>query len=122
MDLLQPYLTYIYAALGLLAALLVLFLISKAIGGSVRGRRGSRLGISEFYEIDKTRRVVLIRRDDMEHLVLIGGDHDVVIETGISLPMMAELPPQRQAPRAPVFGGRRPMLRPVEVPHDDRDN
>ena len=49
------------------------------------GRKGQRLGISEYHEIDKTRRLVLVRRDETEHLVLIGGGQDLVIESGISL-------------------------------------
>jgi len=53
--------------------------------------------------------------------VLIGGEHDLVIETGIGSPLLTQLP-QRQAPRPPVFGGRRPILRPVEVPMDDRND
>lgn len=115
MDMIQPYLTYIYGALGVLALLVVAWALIKLIGGGVRGRKGSRLGVSEYYEIDKSRRMVLIRRDEMEHLVLIGGQQDLVIETNIGSPL---LQPQAQAPRIaprpPVFGGRRPMLRPVE--------
>jgi Flagellar biosynthesis protein, FliO len=120
MDALQPYLTYIYGVLAFLALLIVLFVLTKLMGGTVRGRKGSRLGISEYYEIDKTRRIVLVRRDDQEHLLLIGGEQDVVIETGIGSPLMEPIP-ARQPPRPPVFGGRRPMLRPVEVPMDDDD-
>ena len=62
-----------------------------------------RLGISEYYEIDKTRRLILVRRDNVEHLVLIGGGQDVVIEPGISgrgsEPGMQALPGLRAAAR-----------------------
>lgn len=115
MELLTPYLSIIYAVLAVLALLIVGFILVKLLGGGVRGRKGSRLGISEFYEIDKTRRMVLIRRDDMEHLILIGGEHDLVVETNIGSPLsQPQAAPPRQAPRPPVFGGRRPMLRPVD--------
>jgi flagellar protein FliO/FliZ len=43
-----------------------------------------RLDIVEQANVDGRRRLVLIRRDDVEHLVMIGGPVDVVIETGIS--------------------------------------
>ena len=33
--------------------------------------------------VDSRRRLVLIRRDDVEHLIMTGGPVDVVIETGI---------------------------------------
>ena len=75
--------------------LIVGFILVKLLGGGVRGRKGSRLGISEFYEIDKTRRLVLIRRDDMEHLIIIGGEHDLVVETNIGSPLSRRKLPRR---------------------------
>ena len=124
MELLAPYMNYIYTAGIALAVLLAGIIIYRLFSGSVMGRKGQRLGVSEYYEIDKTRRLVLVRRDETEHLVLIGGGQDLVIESGISLNSgideMREPPrapiPIRQAPRAPVFGDRRPALRPVEPP------
>lgn len=124
MELLAPYMNYIITAGIALAVLLVGILVYKLLSGPVMGRKGQRLGISEYHEIDKTRRLVLVRRDETEHLVLIGGGQDLVIESGISLNSgmddMREAPrppiPIRQAPRAPVFGDRRPALRPVEPP------
>ena len=81
----NAYSGYIVAAGVILITLLVFLLVYRAIGGTVKGRRGQRLGISEYHEIDKTRRLVLVRRDDVEHLLLIGGGgDDVVIETGIA--------------------------------------
>jgi flagellar protein FliO/FliZ len=51
------------------------------VGGS-RGRQ-SRLSIVDFASVDQGRRLILIRRDDVEHLLLIGGPTDVVIEPNI---------------------------------------
>ena len=124
MELLAPYMNYIVTAGIALAVLLVGLLVYKVLSGPVLGRKGQRLGISEYHEIDKTRRLVLVRRDETEHLILIGGGQDLVIESGISLNSnideMREPPrppiPIRSAPRAPVFGDRRPALRPVEPP------
>ena len=45
-----------------------------------------RLGISEQASVDSRRRLVLVRRDDVEHLIMTGGPVDVVIETGIGAP------------------------------------
>jgi hypothetical protein len=124
MELLAPYMNYIITAAIALAVLIVGLLIFKALSGPVMGRKGQRLGISEYHEIDKTRRLVLVRRDETEHLILIGGAQDIVIENGISLdsgmddvrePTRPPIP-IRAAPRAPVFAERRPALRPVEPP------
>jgi hypothetical protein len=43
--------------------------------------------------IDSHRRIVLVRRDDVEHLVMIGGHNDFVIERGIG----TELPHQQNS-------------------------
>lgn len=42
-----------------------------------------RLEIMEQSSVDGRRKLVLIRRDDVEHLIMTGGPVDVVIETGI---------------------------------------
>ena len=83
MDFLDPYMNYIIIAGVVVVALILLMLIMRAIGGRTRGRRGKRLGVSEFRELDKSRRLVLVRRDDVEHLILIGGGQSLVIEQGI---------------------------------------
>jgi flagellar protein FliO/FliZ len=45
--------------------------------------REKRLGVVETAPVDSKRKLYLIRRDDVEHLVMIGGPVDVVVETGI---------------------------------------
>jgi flagellar protein FliO/FliZ len=47
-----------------------------------RGRQ-PRLGIVDVYDLDRQRQLLLLRRDNVEHLLLIGGPNDVVIETNI---------------------------------------
>ena len=119
MELLAPYMNYIITAGIALAVLLVGILVFRLLSGPVMGRKGQRLGISEYHEIDKTRRLVLVRRDETVHLILIGGAQDLVVESGISLNSGMEdvrEPPRPPIPRAPVFGDRRPALRPVEPP------
>jgi flagellar protein FliO/FliZ len=45
-----------------------------------------RLAIVEVTPLDGRRRLVLVRRDDREHLLLIGPTSELVIETGITPP------------------------------------
>src|SRR5436853_5132728 len=73
------------AALVVIGLLLIVLFAFRAFSGNVKGRRGARLAISEYHEIDKVRRLVLVRRDGVEHLLMIGGAQDLVIETGIGL-------------------------------------
>lgn len=45
-----------------------------------------RLAVVDHANVDGRRRLVLIRRDDTEHLIMTGGPVDVVIETNIAAP------------------------------------
>ena len=73
----------ITAAVILLIVLILIAVWRKFSPRVSGGRRGQRLGVSEYYEVDKDRRLVIVRRDNVEHLILIGGPQDMVIEAGI---------------------------------------
>lgn len=56
------------------------------LGGRLAATRGSRrLAIVEVLPLDAKRRLVLLRRDGVEHLLLLGLNGDVVIERGTAL-------------------------------------
>jgi flagellar protein FliO/FliZ len=46
-------------------------------------RREKRLGVMETASVDQKRKLLLVRRDDVEHLIMIGGPVDMLVETGI---------------------------------------
>jgi hypothetical protein len=52
----------------------------------VRGgrNRNPRLQVLDAAAVDTRRRLVLVRRDDVEHLIMIGGPTDIVIESRIT--------------------------------------
>ena len=52
-------------------------------GGDARERPPRRVGVIDAVAVDRRRSVVLVRRDNIEHLVMIGGPTDVVIEPNI---------------------------------------
>ncbi len=68
-------------------------------------RPEARLGVMEEAKVDRVRRLVLVRRDDVEHLIMTGGPVDVVIETGIAAPRqeMVDVHDMRHEPTPPVF-------------------
>jgi flagellar biogenesis protein FliO len=82
-------------ARAIVALILVLALIALTVwlmrrfgdtrGVTASGGRGrqQRLAVLDSASVDARRRLVLIRRDNVEHLILIGGPTDVVIEPGI---------------------------------------
>ncbi len=62
------------------------------IGDGARGplTRRRRLGTIESAALDSRHKVVLVRRDDVEHLVLVGPNTSQVIESGI--PASGDMP------------------------------
>ena len=68
--------------------------------GAARGRQ-PRLGVIEAAAVDGRRRLVLIRRDNVEHLLMIGGPSDIVIEQNIVRAVPVASPREAPAPRAP---------------------
>lgn len=75
------------AALILLAIVLVVVRLVRNMnsGTFVAGGRNrkTRLAVMDATAVDSHRRLVLVRRDDVEHLLLIGGPTDVVVEQDI---------------------------------------
>ena len=64
-------------------------------------RRGERrLKVVETMTLDSKHRAVLLRRDDTEHLVVLGANGDLVVETGISPPPDAAETPDTGEPAA----------------------
>jgi flagellar protein FliO/FliZ len=55
---------------------------SARLSGAVRGRQ-PRLAVIEYATVDARRRLLLVRRDNVEHLMMIGGPSDVVVEANI---------------------------------------
>ena len=78
--------------LGLLAgALWAVRRYDLKLPGRVTAARRQRIQLVERLAVDAKRSIALIRRDGCEHLILIGPDGDLVIETGIVAPGAQEL-------------------------------
>jgi flagellar biogenesis protein FliO len=68
--------------IGLTAWLVRRFGANRLGGAGARGRQ-PRLAVIDAATVDGRRRLVLIRRDNIEHLLMIGGPTDVVVEQNI---------------------------------------
>ena len=75
---------FVIALIGIGAYLLkgVLSGGSSHGGGLLRGRE-RRLGVVEAAAVDGRRKLILLRRDNIEHLIMTGGPVDMLIESGI---------------------------------------
>ena len=92
---------------GLIVVLLLVFWLFRKIFGGPGTRhsrsRQPRLSITEIAAVDDKRRLILVRRDNVEHLVMTGGPSDLVVEQNIvriaPVPApMAASPTQAQIP------------------------
>lgn len=56
------------------------------LGSRLSATRGRtrRLAIVEVMALDARKRLVLVRRDDREHLLLLGPGHDLLVERDIA--------------------------------------
>ncbi|MDP6173121.1 MAG: flagellar biosynthetic protein FliO [Rhodospirillales bacterium] len=87
------YIRFAVALLFVLGLITVLAVAAKRFGlgnrGSIGRGKDRRLTLIEAMPIDTKRRLILVRRDDREHLILLGQGSEQVIETSIAVPPMA---------------------------------
>ena len=82
----DDYLRFAIALVAVLALIALFAWMARRIGlgGRYVGKGAERrLAVLEVLPLDGKRRLVLLRRDTTEHLVLLGHDKDLLIEAGI---------------------------------------
>jgi flagellar protein FliO/FliZ len=98
---------------GLLA--LALWLVRRfggdRVGSATARGRQPRLAVIDAATVDGRRRLVLIRRDNVEHLLMIGGPTDVVVEPNIVRGTVAA----REAPSPRPLPASEALPRPVPL-------
>jgi flagellar protein FliO/FliZ len=91
MDPLQ-YVKYLVGLLIVLGLIALVTLAARKFGmvAKVDRKPGSkkRLSISDVMSVDAKRRLVLVKRDDQEHLILLGPERDLVVEQNIRPPTL----------------------------------
>ncbi|WP_331374440.1 flagellar biosynthetic protein FliO [Sinorhizobium chiapasense] len=111
-------------AVGLLCLVAVLWIMRhRPSSPFVRGgkNRQPRLAVLDAAAVDARRRLVLVRRDDVEHLIMIGGPTDIVIESRIApegtspAETSAAVAAEQEAVEAPKAAPR-PEPRPAPAP------
>lgn len=106
-------------AITIVAIILVVWLLKFAFNASRNGlgNRMKRLGVVSTATVDNKRQLVIIRRDNLEHLIMIGGPTDVVIETGIdpqeSVTQKSPVKRSNQAPNQTVTAKAEPKVEPI---------
>lgn len=85
------------------AAWLVRRFAGRRLGANTQRGRMPRLAVIDAAAIDGRRRLVLVRRDNVEHLLMIGGPTDIVVEPNIvrAAPARDQLPQRSNAAEPP---------------------
>jgi len=104
-------------ALGIVLVLVVLGLwllklVTRSTASVGRGRN-RRLSVIDHMQVDAKRQLLIVRRDDVEHLILTGGPQDLVVEAGIPVerpPVAARRPAEKEVPPAPTPTLTKPEL------------
>lgn len=96
--------TFVIAFIVVLAliagtAWLVRRFAGNRLGTTANRGRMPRLAVIDAAAVDGRRRLVLVRRDNVEHLLMIGGPSDIVVE-----PNIVRAPGREQIPQRPVSG------------------
>src|SRR3984893_16583598 len=93
-----------------LIALAIVFRLTVAHRLRVPGgrTRQPRLGLVDAFSLDGQRQLVLIRRDNIEHLVMIGGPNDVLVESQIN---RAAVPARESNQASPLLVPSTPVRR-----------
>src|SRR6202140_1942626 len=101
----------VLALIGL-AAWLVRRFAGNRLGANTNRGRMPRLAVIDAAAVDGRRRLVLVRRDNVEHLLMIGGPTDIVVEPNI----VRAMPARDQMPQRPAVGGAEPPPRIAPLP------
>jgi flagellar protein FliO/FliZ len=84
------YSQFVLALVFVLALIGVLGAIARRLGfGGIHAASGSpghRITIVEVRPLDAKRKLILLRRDQIEHLIIVGPAGETVIENGIAAP------------------------------------
>ena len=94
------------------AAWLVRRFAGNRLGANTNRGRMPRLAVIDAAAVDGRRRLVLVRRDNIEHLLMIGGPTDIVVEPNIVRAMSGR---DQMQPR-PAVGGAEPPPRIAPLP------
>ena len=84
----EGYLRFVLALVFVLALIGLLAVIARKLGvgfpaGAIKSAGNRRIGVVEVSPLDSRRKLVLIRRDDVEHLLVLSPTEETVIERNI---------------------------------------
>jgi len=84
----DEYLRFALALIFVIALIGVLAVLSRRMGlgfpaGTSKFSKNRRVEVVEVAPLDARRKLVLVRRDDVEHLIVVSPNSEIVVERGI---------------------------------------
>lgn len=101
--------TVIFALAAVIVAILLVLWLLKLLfnaSGNVTRGRNRRLAVMDSLALDPKRQLLIVRRDNVEHLILVGGTQDLLIESGIAVEDAPAAQPTRRP--IPMVAARKP--------------
>jgi len=125
--------TFIVAFIVVLALIGAVFWLLRRfantrLGANTQRGRMPRLAVIDAAAVDGRRRLVLVRRDNVEHLLMIGGPTDIVVEPNIvraaagrdQIPQRSNAEPPRLAPMPDASSWADEAPRPEVLDHPEQ--
>ncbi len=102
------YIRFVAGLLAVLAMIVVAVWVAERLGlGTTTGFRGKgrRLSLVEVMPLDQKRKLVLVRHDETDHLILLGATHETLLSSSA-------------APLATALAATAPVPAPEREPGD----
>ncbi len=78
------YLRFALALILVLGLIALLAWVLRRFGMGMKLAKGRRLSVVEVQSLGPRHRLILLRRDQVEHLVIVGPHSETVVESGIT--------------------------------------
>ena len=102
----------VVVAIALTLIIVFRMIFQSRVHSVATGGKASRLAVVDVFDLDRNRQLVLVRRDQVEHLVMIGGPNDLVVETGI---VRTAIPTREKERTGDKDSGQSPPVMPVQI-------
>lgn len=80
------YLRFALALILVLGLIALLAWVLRRFRMGIKLQKGRRLAVVEVQSLGPRHRLILLRRDQVEHLVILGPHSETVVESGIAVP------------------------------------
>lgn len=107
------YIRFVVGLLAVVAMIVAAVWVAKRLGlGTTTGFRGKgrRLSLVEVMPLDQKRKLVIVRHDETDHLILLGATHEMLLSSAAAPQTVPAAPPMVSDRDLPEKGRKNPFL------------